>query len=185
MMMGKIGKMSARVKLAQLPWDVGPVTRNQMVGKVAEPVLHTDPETGKTSNPNGVVRTRRETWIGRYYRKGKLSEAQLNIALELFEASQGFPARDPLSALRIDHQAGDYDPQAAAVDRRQKFFLMSSLVPVFAHPVVTHVVLHDLSIRSMPGCIDGHTEARHLDRLQRGLDALHNAFGRKRLTPPK
>lgn len=188
MMMGKVGRVgSARVTLGRLPWDVGPLTRLQLAGKVAEPVMTVDPDTGKSSNPNPnrVMRTRRETWIGRYHRKGKLSDAQMNIACELFEASQGFPARDVLAALRIDQTAGDYDPQVAQVDRRRKFFQMAGDVPVFARPVITHVVLHDQSIRCMPGRVNGRFEEAQLDRLQRGLDALHDAWGRKLLTRPK
>lgn len=180
MIMGKVNRATAaRVTLGRLPWDVGPLTRLQMAGKVAEQVQVVDPKTGKVSNPDRAVRTRRETWIDRYHRKGKLSDAQLNIAIELFDAAQGFPARDVLAALRIDQQQGDHDPLAAAVDRRRKFFQMASDVPVFARPVITHVVLQDQSLRSMPGCGDGYYEARHLDRLQRGLDALYEVWGRK------
>ncbi|MCJ8138420.1 hypothetical protein [Falsirhodobacter halotolerans] len=185
MMMRKISAAKARVQLATMPWDVGPLTRNQMAGKVVERVMVRNPETGKLENPDRAVRTRRESWIGRYHRRGKLTAAQFNIAVELFDASQGFPVRDVLAALRIDAAMGDCDPEVARVDRRRKFFRMAAAVPQFAAPVIRHVVLHDLSLRSMPHVHDARAEARHLDRLQRGLEALHGVWGRKLLTAPK
>lgn len=166
-----------KVTLAAAPWDLGPLTPAQIAGKTIEEATYQDPETGKRVNPNGVIRTRRETWVGRYHRQGKLTDAQANIAAELFEASAGMPARDPLAAIiRVDASAGDFDHEAARVDRRRKFFRMWAEVPTFARPVIQHVVLHDCSLRSMAGCIDGRTEARHLDRLQRGLEVLCEAW---------
>jgi len=184
MMMGKI-KADARASLARFPWDVGPLTRNQIAGKVVEQVIPVDPKTGKPVHAEKVVRTRREAWIDRYHRKGKLTVQQFNIAVELFEASQGYPSRDVLAALRIDRQAGGDDPLAAAVDRRRKFFAMAGAVPPYARAIIAHVVMQDQSIRSIAGCHDGRAEGRHLDRLQRGLDALHDLWGRKSLTAPK
>ncbi|MEH6774946.1 MAG: hypothetical protein V7668_13555 [Cereibacter changlensis] len=163
----------ALVTLRNAPWDLGPLTPRQIAGKVIEPVTTVDPKTGKASNPNGVIRTRRETWIGRYHRRGKLTDAQANIAIELFEAAEGRPARDPLAAIiRVDDCRGERDPEAERVDARRKFFAMWKRVPAFARPVIRHVVLEDQSLRSMPGCLNGKAEARHLDRLQRGLEAL-------------
>lgn len=175
--------MAAKMDMATLratPWDLGPLTRRQVSGKVIEQVTTLDPKTGKAVNPNGVIRTRRETWIGRYHRKGKLTDAQANIAMELVEASAGLPQRDPLSALRIDRTNSGEDPEVARVDRRRKYFQMWQAVPVFARPVIQHVVLGDQSLRSMPGCINGRVEACHQDRLQRGLDALSAAWSRSR-----
>lgn len=166
---------AARVTLERFPWDIGPVTANQMQGKVAEPVMTLCPDTGKASNPNKVVRTRREAWIDRYARQGKLTAQQFNIARELFEAHEGRRQRDVLAALRIDQGRG-HDPEAERMDRRRKFFAMWELVPVFARPVIEHVVLRDQSIRSMPGCHSGAREAVHLDRFQRGLEALHEVW---------
>lgn len=172
--MGKqnVARMAARRSLGALPWDVGPITALQMAGKVAEPVMTKDPDTGRESNPNRVVRTRRECWIARYHRQGKLTDAQANVAAELFEASQGQRQRDPLAALRIDRCNDARDPEAERVDARRKFFTMWADVPDFAKPVIRHVVVEDQSLRAMAGCDNGRAEASHLDRLQRGLDAL-------------
>lgn len=171
--------MAMKMDMATLratPWDLGPLTKRQVRGKVIEEVTTLDPKTGKAVNPNGVIRTRRETWIVRYHRKGKLSDRQANIAAELVEAAAGLPQRDPLAALRIDRRAGGDDPEVERMDRRRKFFQMWEAVPVFARPVIQHVLLDDQSLRSMAGCIHSRHEARHLDRLQRGLDALLAAW---------
>ncbi|MGP3725916.1 hypothetical protein [Cereibacter sphaeroides] len=178
-MRGAKGRKAMKAKLVSLklaPWDLGPLTPAQIAGKRIEEAAEVDPKTGKKSNPNRVIRTRRETWIGRYHRQGKLSVEQANIAAELFEAASGMPARDPLAAIvRVD-VSGDQDPQVAQVDRRRKFFRMWELVPTFARPVIQHVVLDDQSLRGMPGRVDSRSEARQLDRLQRGLDALSEAW---------
>lgn len=168
-------RRAARVTLECFPWDVGPVVANQLRGKVVEPVVDICPDTGKASNPNKVVRTRREAWIDRYFRQGKLSVTQYNIGRELFDAHEGRQQKDVLAALRID-RCSDHDVEAERVDRRRKFFAMWALVPEYARPVVRHVVLLDQSIRSMPGCSTGGRDARALDRLQRGLDALGVAW---------
>ncbi|EKX57029.1 hypothetical protein D516_2016 [Rhodobacter sp. AKP1] len=178
-MRGAKGRKAMKAKLVSLklaPWDLGPLTPAQIAGKRIEEAAEVDPKTGKKSNPNRVIRTRRETWVGRYHRQGKLSVEQANIAAELFEAASGMPARDPLAAIvRVD-VSGDQDPQVAQVDRRRKFFRMWEEIPTFARPVIQHVVLDDQSLRGMPGRVDSRSEARQLDRLQRGLDALSEAW---------
>lgn len=153
-------------------WDFGPRTPAQDDRKVLESAAFIDPDTGKEINPNGVVRCRREAWVHTYFRKGKLTERQATIADELASASAGLRATDPLASLRIDRSRGAVDPVADRIDRRAKFRSMWSFIPDFARPVIMHVVLMDHSLRSMAGCGSGKAEARHLDRLQRGLDAL-------------
>ncbi|RAZ82410.1 hypothetical protein [Cereibacter johrii] len=86
------------------------------------------------------------------------------------------PSRDPLAAMVKVDTSGTYDPEAERLDRRRKFFRMWEEIPSFAQPVVKHVVLDDQSLRSMPERLNGRHEARQLDRLQRGLDALHKAW---------
>ncbi|RHZ91099.1 hypothetical protein D1122_21630 [Cereibacter sphaeroides] len=178
-MKGAKGRKAMKAKLVSLklaPWDLGPLTPAQIAGKRIEEVAEIDPKTGKKSNPNRVIRTRRETWVDRYHRQGKLSVEQANIAAELFEASSGMLSRDPLAAMVKVDTSGTYDPEAERLDRRRKFFRMWEEIPSFAQPVVKHVVLDDQSLRSMPGRLNGRHEARQLDRLQRGLDALHKAW---------
>ncbi|WP_245941459.1 hypothetical protein [Cereibacter changlensis] len=163
----------ALVTLSRAPWDLGPLTPRQIAGKVIEPVTTVDPKTGKTSNPNGVIRTRRETWVERYLRKGKLSAAQANAAEQLAEAAQGRRGRDMLASMvKVDTSASDFDPAVAHLDRRRRFHAMWAAIPASCRPAVEHVVLNDHSLRSMAGCNSGKAEARYLDRLQRGLEAL-------------
>ncbi|EGJ20528.1 hypothetical protein RSWS8N_00580 [Cereibacter sphaeroides WS8N] len=178
-MRGAKGRKAMKAKLVSLklaPWDLGPLTPAQIAGKRIEEAAEVDPKTGRKSNPNRVIRTRRETWVGRYHRQGKLSVEQANIAAELFEAASGMPARDPLAAIvRVD-TSGTHDPEAERMDRRRKFFRMWEEIPPFARPVIQHVVLDDQSLRSLPGRLNSRHEARQLDRLQRGLQALHEAW---------
>ncbi len=178
-MKGAKGRKAMKAKLVSLklaPWDLGPLTPAQIAGKRIEEAAEVDPKTGRKSNPNRVIRTRRETWVGRYHRQGKLSVEQANIAAELFEAASGMPARDPLAAIVKVDTSGTHDPEAERVDRRRKFFRMWEEIPAFARPVIQHVVLDDQSLRSLPGRLNSRHEARQLDRLQRGLQALHEAW---------
>lgn len=172
-----------KVTLGALPWDMGPQTAMQRAGKVVEPVVHVDAETGRRVNPNGVLRTRRERWVDRYLRRGLLSDGQYAVACELIAASEGQAAQDPLAALRVDRSYGDVDPMVGYVDGRQKFRRMWVLVPLSSRPVMDHVLVQDQSLRSMAGCIDGRTEARHLGRLLVGLDALIAGWSVPRTQP--
>lgn len=155
-------------------WDggaTGPANRDRLR---EEPATEFDPQTGKeTENPNNVRRFRRETWVAKYTRKGKLTKAQAAAAEALFYAASGFPNRDPLAAIvcKVDGKSDD-DPLVSKVDRRRAFYRMWKLVPERCKPFVEHVVLNDLSIRSMNGCINGQAEARYMERLREGLDAI-------------
>ncbi len=154
-------------------WDqgaTGPANRDRLR---KEPATDYDPTTGRdTPNPNGIKRVRRETWVARYLRKGKLTTAQAAAAENLYAAYAGHPARDPLAAMsaKVDGK-GDGDPQVSAIDRKRQFFTMWGKVPPAAKPFVEHVVLNDLSIRSMNGC-SGSSEPRYMERLRMGLDAI-------------
>jgi len=155
-------------------WDAGatgPANRDRLR---EEPATEFDPETGReTPNPNGIKRNRRETWVNRYGRKGKLSKDQQAAAANLYAAWAGMPNRDPLAALsdRVDGR-GDVDMLARTIDKRREFYRMWRQIPDKSRPFVRHVVLEDLAIRSMNGCRDGHTEARYMELLREGLDAI-------------
>ncbi len=164
------------VSLSTMPtsWDGGAMGQANRDRLREEPATEFDPQTGKeTPNPNGIKRNRRETWVDRYARKGKLSKAQAAAAANLYAAWAGLPNRDPLAALsdKVDGR-GDVDLLASTIDKRRAFYRMWRDVPDKAKPFVQHVVLDDLSIRSMNGCRDGHTELRYMARLQEGLDAI-------------
>jgi hypothetical protein len=171
-----------KITVKPYPWDLGPRTEAQIDGKVVEEVTHLVIIDGKPKqvNPNEVICTRRENWINRYHRQGKLSDQQFAVALELLDASLGLATQDPLAALRIDGGRAGSDPEAERVDRRRKFRAMWALVPGYARPIIEHVVVNDGSLRSMAGCRNGQMEGRHLDRLQRGLHHLHEVWSAAR-----
>lgn len=155
-------------------WDAGaegPANRDRLR---KEPATEFDPATGKeTANPNGIERYRRETWVAKYARKGKLTKQQAAAAEALFYAASGFPNRDPLAAIvcRVDGKSDD-DPLVSKVDRRRAFYRLWKQIPDRCKPFVEHVVINDLSIRSMNGCINGQAEERYMRRLCQGLDAI-------------
>lgn len=164
------------VTLSTMPtsWDagaMGPANRDRLREEAA---TEFDPQTGKeTPNPNGIKRNRRETWVDRYARKGKLSKAQAAAAANLYAAWAGLPNRDPLAALsdKVDGR-GDVDPLASTIDKRRAFYRMWRMIPAGSRPHVQHVVLDDMAIRSMNGCVNGVAEARYMERLCEGLDAI-------------
>lgn len=162
------------VTLARMGWDMGPVTVAQARGKVVEPVMFVDPDTGRASNPNGVMRSRRMTWLDRYAAKGKINAGQLAVARELIEAHEGRPARDVMGALVVDGGGHGLTPEEARFEARRKFHRMWAALPIWARPVTDHVVIRDCSLRSMAGRLNGRSDVVHLDRLVRGLDALRD-----------
>jgi hypothetical protein len=154
-------------------WDGGATGKANALNLRAEPATDFDPETGKDMpNPNGIRRHRRETWVDRYKRKGKLTQAQAAAADSLYAAWAGHPAKDPLAAMSAKVDKGRSDRMATMIDARRAFRLMWARVPAGAKPYLDHVVIQDLSIRSMNGCRNGQAEARYMQRLREGLDAI-------------
>lgn len=154
-------------------WDMGATGKANCDRLRAEPATDYDPETGKDQpNPNGIKRNRRETWVDRYARKGKLNEAQQATALNLYAAWAGFPNKDALAAIlaHVDGK-GCGDPLATMIDQRREFYALWKRIPDACKPFVRHVVINDLSIRSMNGC-SGRAEPIYMQRLCAGLDAI-------------
>ena len=162
----------ASVTLPEMPWDRGADGPANRVGLVEEPRGEVDEDTGKVKNPNGVRGVRRRLWVETYWQQGKITRGQLNVARELLDAHEGRKAQDPLAAIKIDRQTGKPDPQAAAFDKRRKFHAMWAQVPLFARPVIEHVVINNRPLRAMAGCNSARSAERHLERLRKGLDML-------------
>ena len=162
------------VTLPDMPWDRGADGPANRIGLVEEPRGEVDENTGKVKNPNGVKGVRRRLWIETYWHQGKITRGQLNVARELLDAHEGRKAQDPLAAIKIDRQTGKPDPQAAAFDKRRKFHAMWAVVPLFARPVIEHVVINNRPLRAMAGCSSARSAERHLERLRKGLDMLRD-----------
>ena len=161
-------------------WDYGaegPANRERLV---VEERGHRDEKTGRMVNPNNRTGVRRETWVDRYERKGKLSVHQAQAARWLCDAAEGRGNQDPLAALSGPVDGGSYlsDPQAAAFDRRRSFLRVWRRLPINVRPVIERVVLEDRPLRSL--CGSGQQEARHLERLKRGLDQLRDIVDAQR-----
>ena len=160
------------VTLPEMPWDRGADGPANQIGLVEEPRGEVDEKTGKVKNPNGVKGVRRRLWVETYWQQGKISRGQLNVARELLDAHEGRKAQDPLAAIKIDRQTGKPDPQAAAFDKRRKFHAMWEQVPLFARPVIEHVVINNRPLRAMAGCSSARSAERHAERMRKGLDIL-------------
>ena len=172
------GSSMSKKKKPSWDWGAdGPANRERLR---VEERGHLDETTGKMINPNNRRGVRRETWVDRYERKGKLSVAQAQVARWLRDASEGRRSQDPLAALSGPVDGGSYfsDPQAEAFDRRRAFLRVWAHMPLWAKPVIERVVIEDRPVRSL--CTSGQQEARHLDRLQRGLDHLRDVVDEHR-----
>ena len=113
---------------------------------------------------------KRETWVHRYFKAGKLTVQQYVAALSLQDAALGLACQDPLKALPIDKRMGGSDPEAARVDARRHFRRLWAAVPQFCRPVVERVVIDD-----QPVWTGGKAHPRHIERLCAGLDAVRSA----------
>jgi len=166
---GVKGKQAAPVwAVTVTSWDQGAQGPANRIGLVEDMRPHVDPDTGASSNPNGVKGVRRQTWLQRYLDSNKLTVAQFMAGCALQRAASGRLADDPLSALAIDKPSAPSDPQAAAFDARRHFRRMWDAVPNSARPVLERVVLDDQPV----WCNGGVQMARHIERLQHGLDSL-------------
>jgi len=154
-------------------WDAGasgPANQDRLR---MEPATDFDPETGREQpNPNGVKRHRRETWVDKYARKGKLTPAQQAAAQNLYAAWAGYPSKDPIAALSGKVDSSGNDPMVKMIDGKRAFFAMWAQVPDGSKPFLRHVVIEDLSIRSIAGCKGSRAEERYMMRLREGLDAI-------------
>jgi len=164
------------VTLPEMPWDSGadgPANREHLH---REDAVEADPETGKQTNPNKVTRMRRVQPIDAYLKQGRLTLGQVAIARELRDAAEGARAQDPLAALKIDKDRSVKGTREAAFDARRKFLRMWAHVPLFARPVIEHVVIDGRHVAAMAGCTGSRGFERHLARLTRGLDELAEAW---------
>jgi len=164
------------VTLPDMPWDSGadgPANREHLH---REDAVEADPETVQRSNPNRITRMRRVQPIDAYLKQGRLTLSQVAIARELRDAAEGARAQDPLAALKIDKDRSIKGTREAAVDARRKFLRMWAHVPLFARPVIEHVVIDGRHVAAMAGCTGSRGFERHLARLTRGLDELAEAW---------
>ena len=164
----------AMVSLSEMPkyGDFGAQGPANQDGLIEEPRGHKNAE-GKTVNPNSMYGKRRKVWITTYLDQGKLTKKQHIVADMLYRASVGKLSDDPLAALRIDKLPAPSDPAGAAFDARRHFHRMWEHVPGYARPVIERVVLEDRPVWAS----SGPQQARHIDRLARGLEALAEAMG--------
>lgn len=170
---GKKGKDRPAPTMPETPWDQGATGPANLIGLVTEERGEVDLTTGKRINPNQVFGKRRMPMFMRMFRQGQIDASHAAAAERLYAAWAGHPTRDPLAAIggRVDGGQCD-DANVLLIDRQREFFLLKGMIPAKCWPVVEHVVINDLPIRSMTGCTNPEAFALQLGRLTQGLDAI-------------
>lgn len=161
-------KPQANMTTMPTTWDQGATGPANQINLRTEAATDMDPETGREApNPNGVKRRRREPWVARYHRQGKLTAAHVAAASKLFSASAGLPDRDPLAAIG-DVKARGGCKLAARIDARRYFFELLGQIPPSSRAIVEHVVICDNPIWNG----NSAQRERYMSRLRDGLDAI-------------
>ena len=166
-------KTSSPVTVAAVPWDQGAAGPANQIGLVNQERGDVDLATGRRINPNRVFGKVRMPMCMRYERQGRLTEAHVATAQRIYAAWAGYPSKDPIAAIgeRVDG-GGDCDPNVTGIDKRREFYVLKAMIPARCWPVIEHVVLNDLAIRSMCGGSNPEIFAAHLARLVAGLEAV-------------
>ena len=157
-------------------WDKGPDTPAARRMTVTESAGDIDPQTGKRSNPNSVVRKRRISVAELYHRKKHLTKRQFTAAMALliaWERNRRGPAA--IKEIQVDTSPKPDASIAITIDRISKYHAVARLIPKRYEPFVMHVAREGKHITSMPG----YRRNAYMDRLRKGLDALADGLERK------
>jgi hypothetical protein len=137
-----------------------------------EAAIEVDATTGKRSNPNGATRRKKRNWIETMRAQGKITADQLQAALDIQKAYDTLQKSPPcIKEINVDSSAKPDADMEIKIDRISKFREVMRCVPRASRVVVNHVVLDNKAINAM----GGRAQARQMDRLRVGLDAVSNA----------
>jgi len=111
-------------------------------------------------------------WIERYWRRGKITDAQYSAACTLMKANR--PARSGYASTPLRHRVdgGTAPDIEGALDQKARLRELCRAIPPQYYVYVRIVVLEDQSITQVRGCSGGSNRNRYLRRLGAGLDAL-------------
>jgi hypothetical protein len=157
-------------------WDEGASGQANRLRLVEESAIEVDPRTGKRSNPNGVRRVRRKSWVEVYHNQGNITLDQMEAARRLYEAFHGHKAGDAMAALVIDNSNNTYSRAIADIDRRAFLHKIWGPVPTQLKPVVKHVVIDDEAIWGWDGTTNQRQVDRDMQRLMEGLNHVHKGI---------
>lgn len=146
---------------------------------IVEPVMHVDPETGKKSNPNGVTRRRRVSWVEALYRQGKLTTRQYNAAIKLQGAWERTERGLGGGELKERVQSSPKPDKSIdiQIDRVSQWVAASKCIPVKYELIIKHVVLGNRSVCEFVGRKAGEARRlRALTSLQQGLDTVADSL---------
>lgn len=121
---------------------------------------------GKGNFPRGTP------WVERYWRRGKITDAQYGAACILMKANR--PARSGYSSMSFNPRVdgGTASSIEDALDRKAKLRELCRTIPPQYYVYVRIVVLEDQSLYRVRGCSGGANFKRYIRRLGLGLDAL-------------
>ncbi len=146
--------MTVHVSLSTPPWET------------AKPKPPKKKRYGTGNFPCGTP------WIERYWRRGKITDAQYSAACALMKANR--PVNSGYSSVPLRHRVdgGTAPGIEDALDQKAHLHELCHAIPENFYPYVRWVVLEENSLHSMAGCSGGSNFKRYIRRLGEGLDAL-------------
>lgn len=137
------GQSRAPITLAPTTWDMGADGKANRHGLEQEDAVEVDPETGKKSNPNGIVRMRRVDMIEVWHRKRVISTDGYNAAEKLrdaFERTQCAPGWP--EAERVDSSPKPDHAVTLQITRLSRYHSIARCVHPDDWAIIDHCVLH-------------------------------------------
>lgn len=136
-----------------------------------EPAIEIDAD-GKRRNPNNAKRRKKRNWIAVMHDKGSLTDKQF-LAAERMQQAYEKLGRSPacIKEINVDSSSKPDQNVAIMIDRISGFREVMRAVPRASRPVVVHVVLDNRAIAAY----GGRSNARHMEWLRTGLDAVYDA----------
>jgi len=150
--------MTVHVSLSNPPWEEA---RQEPLNKK---------RYGSGNFPRGTP------WIERYWRRGKITDAQYTAACTLIKANRPIHSDYASTPLRHRVDGGTAPSIEDALDQKAQLRELCRAIPPQYYVYVWIVVLEDQSISQVRGCSGGSNRNRYLQRLGEGLDALSQSL---------
>lgn len=158
------------------PWDHGAMGTANRHGLMVEERGEINPDTGKTTNPNGVTGVRRRDILEFWHTRGTLTTAGYNAAVKLRDAFEGTMRGKPALPDNDRVQSSPKPDHAVTIqiDRISQFTRYMKLVADDDREIVSACVLEGHHPSSIYGALrlkEGLTHLRDAcDRLSMALD---------------
>jgi len=173
------GASRAPITLAPTTWDMGADGKANRHGLEQEDAVEVDPETGKKSNPNGVVRMRRVDMIEVWHRKRVISTDGYNAAEKLrdaFERTQCAPGWP--EAERVDSSPKPDHAVTIQITRLSRYHAIARCVHPDDRDILSACVLSGATPAALRR-YKGRAYQAGLEHLRDALDRLASALAKK------